>query len=112
MGTSAIKCGIWAFKESFTACRVSSTPCSGGEIPKGLLVAHVDGDKNNLSIDNLVLQDAREVGLKRSISERRELPPGVTKVGERFVAKVRGKYLGRFSTIEEASAAVSIALGE
>lgn len=72
-----------------------------GEWPKGE-IDHINGDRADNRIVNLRVVTASEN--RRNMRPRRDLPPGINKVGEVWQArmKVSGKekYLGRHKTLE------------
>jgi len=84
-----------------------------GEKPKGLTIERIDNDKN-YEPSNCKWGTMQEQNMnKRHYSppnKKSGLPLGVNHHGNKFTAKVRIKgqdhYLGRFSTINEASKAV------
>ena len=77
-----------------------------GEIPKGMLIDHIDGNRQNNKIENLRLA-TRTQNNTNSISKGNKYPKGVQASGNKFRARIysQGKWysLGTYTTVEEAS---------
>lgn len=80
-----------------------------GSIPEGILIDHIDGDKQNNRIENLRLANRTQNNVNSIGKSKRGHPKGVQPVGRKFRAKIYSKgityCLGTFSTIEEAKEA-------
>ena len=80
-----------------------------GNIPKGLVIDHIDGNKSNNLIENLRLATHQENLANASGKSKKGLPKGVTlKASGKYSARIqynyKNYYLGVYSTIEEAKA--------
>lgn len=80
-----------------------------GEIPEGMLIDHIDGNRSNNRIENLRLATRIQNNANKMHTYEHGLPKGVTKVGSKFRARLyhKGKNysLGCFNTVEEAEEA-------
>jgi hypothetical protein len=84
-----------------------------GEVPDGLQIDHINGDKTDNRLVNLRAVTQRE-NLQNNHRHRAGKLPGASKVGNRWEAKARlgnkKVNLGRYDTAEQASAAYFAAI--
>lgn len=80
-----------------------------GPIPTGYLVDHIDRNRKNNKIENLRLVTSSQSNANRAHFSTATLPKGVTKVGNKYRARICREgtrfFLGSFSTVEEAEKA-------
>lgn len=83
-----------------------------GEIPEGMVIDHIDGDKNNNSIDNLRIVSRRKNGQNLQMHREGRLP-GTKRYKKRWRAYTSiGRnqvHLGCYDTPQEAREAVLVA---
>lgn len=79
------------------------------EIPEGMVIDHINGNNGDNRIENLRMVTRQENNSNRIGSKVSGLPKGVTKVGDKYRARImyKGKTIsiGTFKTAEEAGAA-------
>ena len=99
-GTRQVLAHRWAYEQEH------------GPIPGGMEVDHICHNRSCVEISHLRLATHQQNAQNKSGAERgRDLPRGVYRRGEKYMAQVRtgglDYYLGTFSTIAEASAAAT-----
>lgn len=96
--------------KEYRAHRVIWSICHNEEIPEGMLVDHIDGNKANNKIENLRLASrVQNNANKQKVAFARELPKGVTRTGSKYRARLHHKgktySLGTYDSPEEAAEA-------
>lgn len=91
-------------RRKYLVHRVAWLLCYGEWPPSNMQIDHINGDRSDNRIENLRLCTQSQNNVNRVISKR-DLPRGVYRKGNRYIAQVRNTHLGTFTTIEDAEAA-------